>query len=105
MLFKMSESNTSETCVKTEVGQTFRWETREMVNEGDQLLAKGQVMGSIATKLDIANNSVQITYYGISIPSEANVNGSEGKIFVICAISVMWDSYVSCFDSEVDNVI
>lgn len=81
-MIKMSECNIPETYVKTEVGQTFRWETSEIANEGDQLLAKGQGMGLIAAKLQNANNSQQIIYYGISIPSDANVNGSEDLLHV-----------------------
>ncbi|PSN53579.1 hypothetical protein C0J52_00962 [Blattella germanica] len=78
MLFKMSESNVTQTCVKTEVGRTLR----SNLNEGDHFWAEGQGMGPIATKLDGSNNSEDITYYGISIPKDVNVNGSEGFLHV-----------------------
>jgi hypothetical protein len=63
MLFKM------ESKVKEAVG---------VKNEGDQLLAKGQDMGPLPTKLQAADSCEGTQYYGVSIPNEADGNESEG---------------------------
>jgi hypothetical protein len=63
MLFKM------ESKVKEAVG---------VKNEGDQLLARGQDMGPLPTKLQAADSCEGILYYAISIPNDANVNESDG---------------------------
>jgi hypothetical protein len=63
MLFKM------ESKVKEDVGVN---------NEGDQLLARGQDMGPLPTKLQPADSCEGILYYGVSIPNDANGNESHG---------------------------
>jgi hypothetical protein len=61
----------------------FRMESRvkdavEVNNEGDHLLARGQDMGPLSTKLEASDSCEGILYYGVSIPNDANVNESEG---------------------------
>ncbi|XP_069680457.1 ankyrin repeat and LEM domain-containing protein 2 homolog isoform X2 [Periplaneta americana] len=88
MFIKMSESNRNESYVKpnSEFSRSFRWDSRSLgqgVNKEDgQSLAKGQEMGPLATKLDAAEISGEIIYYGVSIPTDANVNGCDEALHV-----------------------
>jgi hypothetical protein len=83
MLFKM-ESNTNEHVKQnTEFSHAFRWDAHSLgqgvSNEGGQLLAKGQDMGPLPTKLCDPDSFEEVVYYGVSVPSDANVIESDGK--------------------------
>lgn len=48
-------------------------------NEGDRLLAKGQDMGPIPSKLDGSDGAEEPIYYAVSIPIDSCVGESDGK--------------------------
>jgi hypothetical protein len=82
-MFKM-EPDINKLHVKqnTELCRAFRWDVHSLEqggsNEGGQLLAKGQDMGPLSSKIS-DSDGVEIVYYGVSIPSDANVIESNGK--------------------------
>lgn len=82
-MFKM-ESTTNELNVKqnTEFNNASRSDVNTLgqgvSNEGGHLLAKGQDMGPLPTKLGDRDSLNEIVYYGVSIPSDAVIE-SDGK--------------------------
>lgn len=82
MLFKM-ESNRNENEQNSELGGACRWDAcalgQDVRNEGDRLLAKGQDMGPISSKLDGSDSAEETVYYAVSIPTDSYVGESDGK--------------------------
>jgi hypothetical protein len=82
MLFKM-ESDRNENEQNPELSRACRWDARALgqgvSNEGDRLLAKGQDMGLLPSKLDGSDSAVETVYYAVYIPIDSSVGESDGK--------------------------
>jgi hypothetical protein len=83
-MFKM-ESNTNEVNVEQnpELSHACRWDARALgqgvSNEGDRLLANGQDMGPLPSKLGGSDNAEETVYYAVSIPVDSSVGEIDGK--------------------------
>lgn len=82
MLFKM-EPKRNENEQNSELGGACRWDAcalgQGVSNEGDRLLAKGQDMGLIPSKLDGSDSAEETVYYAVYIPIDSYVGESDGK--------------------------
>jgi len=82
MLFKM-DANRNENEQNSELGGACLWDAcalgQGVSNEGDRLLAKGQDMGPIPSKLDGSDSAEETVYYAVSVPIDSCVGESDGK--------------------------
>lgn len=83
MLYKMESNKNKNVEQNSELSRAFRWDAcalgQGVSTEGDRLLAKGQGMGPIPSKLDGSDNAEETVYYAVSIPIDCSVGESDGK--------------------------